>query len=36
MNLDTVICSVYTGVEGLTVSYGAGSSDGDAAGTYSR
>jgi len=31
---DTAISLVYTGVEGLTVSYGRGSSDGDAAGTY--
>jgi outer membrane protein OmpU len=30
---DTAISLVYTGVEGLTVSYGKGSSDGDAAGS---
>ena len=32
---DTAYAIVYTGVEGLTVSYGAGSSDGDAAGATS-
>jgi outer membrane protein OmpU len=33
---DTAISLVYTGVEGLTVSYGKGSSDGDAAGTVGQ
>ena len=33
MASDTAISLVYTGVEGLTVSYGKGSSDGDAAGS---